>query len=160
MVNALVSQSLQTPDFDCKSASSDRVSSGCLSRHRSHRHGPLNVRTLGCQAGGRGLGSRRSRHFRIADLPCQSRSPKIFSGCRPQRQVATVDLSLKPSRLPIANRNKRASEHFRVADNLSGTIWNLGHHFPHRRFLPVTGSSTRLQRLQLTRKDGGHMVLR
>jgi len=29
-----------------------------------------------------------------------------------------------------------------------------------RRFLPVTGSSTRLQRLQLTRKDGGHMVLR
>jgi Putative transposase len=52
-------------NFDCKSASSDRVSSGCRGRHRSHRHGPLNVRTLGCQAGGRGLGSRRSRHFRI-----------------------------------------------------------------------------------------------
>jgi hypothetical protein len=37
-------------------------------------------------------------------------------------------------RLPITNRNKRASEHFRVAGNLSGTIRNLGHHFPHRRF--------------------------
>jgi hypothetical protein len=33
---------------------------------------------------------------------------------------------------PITNRNKRASKHFRVADNLSGT---LGHHFPHARFI-------------------------
>jgi hypothetical protein len=37
--------------------------------------------------------------------------------------------------LPITNRNKRA--HFRVADNLSGTIWNLGHHFSHPRFWTV-----------------------
>ena len=42
---------------------------------------------------------RRSRHFRIADLSCQRCSLEILCSCRPQRQVATADSSLKPSRL-------------------------------------------------------------
>src|SRR6266550_2297119 len=53
--------------------------SSCLSRRRSR------VRV------------RRSRHFRIADLSCRRCSLEILCGC--QRQVATADSSLKPSRL-------------------------------------------------------------
>src|SRR5260221_1316219 len=74
---------------------------------------------------------RRSRHFRIADLSCQRCSLEILCSCRPQRQVATADSSLKPSRLPITNRGKLAFRSLRdEALTKFGEFIGAGREFP------------------------------
>ncbi len=66
------------------------------------------VRTSACHGRRSRVRVRRSRHFRIANLSCQRCSLEILCSCRPQRQVAIADSSLKPSRVVVTDRTSRS----------------------------------------------------